>query len=137
MSTKMLYRIHGEPERGVMAVVLDGFSVEAKIFQRGEKPEGWVSAGRLLQFLRDEIKDEPESAANEVKIVPITEDDPDYAAVSLAGSIISIREQINGLDDKEAKLKVDQLAAERGIKLDRRKSLSVMLETLEKALANG
>ena len=133
MSKKMLYRIHGEPETGVMALILDGYNVEAKKFQRGEKPDGWVSAERLLQFLRQEVVEEQNDQADEQKIEDEPTDSPVFSPLDELKASISGA----GEHDKDAKLKVDQWAAERDIKLDRRKSLSVMLETLEKALADS
>jgi len=122
MSKKMLYRLAGEPERGVIAVVLDGRQVEAKIFDRGEKPEGWVSAASLIEFMESEGDATVAEIARE-----IVSGDP----------ISDVKSAIEGLEDKEAKLYVDQWAAERGIKLDRRNTLATMIEALEKALANG
>ena len=133
MSKKMLYRIHGDPEPGVMAVELGGYNVEAKTFQRGEKPEGWVSPDRLLQFLREEISEEPPAPAAEPAIEDEQTDSPAACPLEELKAAVAGAEE----HDKEAKLKVDQFGAERGIKLDRRKSLSVMIETLEKSLADG
>ena len=153
MSTKMLYRIHGDHEPGVTKVVLDGYNVEAKIFDRGEKPEGWVSAASILQFLADELPDsdtaddeQQDDAGGHEAQVDDDESDVDESAdqvdetaglVETVSDFDKMKAGLADIDEKEAKLKVDEWAAARSVKLDRRKSLPVMLETLEKALADG
>ena len=121
MGQKMLYRLSGDPEKGIIKTIIEGTPVEAKIFARGEKPEGWFSAARIAEFMADEpVKPEP------------------AASISIDTLKPAIYAEIDCMEEKDAKLAIDQWAESKGIKLDRRKSLDKMKADLEEALnANG
>lgn len=123
MGQKMLYRLSGEAEKGIIKTSIEGTPVEAKIFDRGEKPEGWFSAARIAEFMSEQS--EP----------VVAQDVPQINIDTLKPAIYA---EIEGMDEKEAKLAIDQWAEAKGIKLDRRKNLDKMKADLEEALnANG
>ena len=121
MGQKMLYRLSGETESGIIKTSIEGTPVEAKIFNRGENPEGWFSAARIAEFMADE------PAKTET-----------VAQISIDTLNPAIYADIDDMEEKDAKLALDQWAESKGIKLDRRKNLDKMKADLEEALnANG
>ena len=123
MGQKMLYRLSGDAEKGIIKTSIEGTPVEAKIFNRGENPEGWFSAARIAEFMDDEAAKAPADPVAQISIDTLK---PEIYA------------EIDVMEEKDAKLALDQWAEAKGIKLDRRKSLDKMKADLEEALnANG